>query len=471
MSSKEVTRLRKEGRLQEALAMAEADLNRVCGFEQYKALFWCLNAKIKTDSPNEAQVTFQRMTDIYNQYGMYDNVMSEAYERAKSLLQENASIVKDILRKAKEGIAKEVYECVSELHGQGKLDSYMLIDFGWIIYYALKQDNNSNIAYRKKLLFQYLKLNLERPSVLHSLILREAVRVENTTPLEFLFSKFLEMWGLKNLREDDWQRFKTDDGRKVSSTVEKVITAYIKEMDITPNVIPTAEIKAIVDKALETFHDSEHLPRQKAHILLKEGDKDAAMQYLKKLLIRQPSKFYLWTELADLTEDSHLSISLLCQALCCENAKYDFVVKIRLKLAETLCAIGKYQEAATELAQYKKTYDLHADWKIKEPYYSILAKIPTGVQARNHNRGFYNKNITRAIDYVYSAFEDTENQKKITGNIRIIERADKRFGFVGDCYVHKKLLGNLLNNDQCTAIVRRNPDGKWSTIKIWKTSE
>lgn len=58
MSTQKVTRLRKQGRLQEALTMAEADLNRVCGFEQYKVLFWCLNAKIKIDSPKDAQVTF-----------------------------------------------------------------------------------------------------------------------------------------------------------------------------------------------------------------------------------------------------------------------------------------------------------------------------------------------------------------------------------------------------------------------------
>lgn len=114
---------------------------------------------------------------------------------------------------------------------------------------------------------------------------------------------------------------------------------------------------------------------------------------------------------------------------------------------------------------------MHPDWKIKEPYYSLLSMIPADIQARKHNKGFYKKNITKARDYVYSAFEDTDKQKKVSGTIRITERGDKRFGFICDCYVHQKLLGNLQNNDQCTAIVKKNPDGKWSTIRIWKSSK
>lgn len=468
MSSQEVTRLRKAGCLQEALAMAEDDLRKVCGFEQYKALFWCLYSKLKTDSPDEALVTLKRMEDIFLQYGKYDSLLSETYERARSSLKEDGVKIKDALASARDGNAKEAYQNVTNLYHEGKLDEVLKEDYGWIIYYALKQDNNNDIRYRKQLLSQYLKLNLEKPSILHSLILREAVRVENTTPLEFLFSKFLEMWGLENLRDDDWQRFKTDDGKKVLSTVEKVITAYVKEMDITPDVMPTEEINSVVDKALETFTDSEHLPRQKAHMLLKEGYREGAILFLKKLLLRQSSKFYLWKELADLVDDNNLRISLLCQSLSCENARYDFVVKIRLKLAEVLCAVGKYQEAATELSQYKITYDKHPDWNIKEPYYSIQSKIPSGIAARKHNRGFYNQNLDKAMEFVYSAFEETPNKKKVSGNIRIVERPDKRFGFVGDCYVHQKLFGNLQNNDSVTAIVKKNSDGKWSTLQIWK---
>ena len=401
MSFAEVNRLRKAGHLSEALAMAEADLKRVCGSWEKKALFWCLNDKIKVDDVEAAQETYSRMSVLCEECGRQDSVMQECLRKASSYLNVHSNEVKSALQKAKtEKMADVAYKEVSILYEQGALNQSLLVDYGWIIYYALKQNDDTDILYRKKLLFQYLKLNLEQPSILHSLILSESVRIENTTPLQFLFSAFLDLWNLDNLREDDWQRNATNEGKTLPSLVEKIITAYVKEMSITPEVMPTEKVLSMVDKALELFPDNQYLPRQKAKILVRKDDLQGAIRFYKKQIILSPGKSYLWKELSELVDDSDLRISLLCQSLCCGEPD-EYLGKIHILFALELCNKRKYDEARGELASVEKTYNKNG-WPLPREYFDVFAMIPQETISRDNKRDFYLDNRLRALEFVFS---------------------------------------------------------------------
>ncbi len=92
----------------------------------------------------------------------------------------------------------------------------------WCIYNYLKKNyatDSSKIV--RTLLSAYIKLELDRPSLIHSCILGIAVKVSDTYA-DFNFPKFLEYWGFpKFLRREDLERQKGKDGRTFLSLKER----------------------------------------------------------------------------------------------------------------------------------------------------------------------------------------------------------------------------------------------------------
>lgn len=104
-------------------------------------------------------------------------------------------------------------------------DSKLINDYAWLIVKVLNaQIDNLGSTYCRQLLADYLLLPTQRPSRLHSAILSSAVRVSNTFP-DFRFAAFLRMWGLHNLRTEDRESQKTQDGKTYPSLTKRTSKA------------------------------------------------------------------------------------------------------------------------------------------------------------------------------------------------------------------------------------------------------
>lgn len=77
----------------------------------------------------------------------------------------------------------------------------------------------------RKLLAEYFKLTVRKPSRLHSAILSCATKMAMAFP-DFHFVPFLKMWGLENLRPEDSEAKVTDDGKRFPSLSERMTKAY-----------------------------------------------------------------------------------------------------------------------------------------------------------------------------------------------------------------------------------------------------
>ena len=85
-------------------------------------------------------------------------------------------------------------------------DSKTLNDYAWTIVKALLQHTTElDSLTARQLLADCLKLPTERPSGLHSALLSAAIKVAAVYP-EFRFAAFLKLWGVQNLRPEDYQR-------------------------------------------------------------------------------------------------------------------------------------------------------------------------------------------------------------------------------------------------------------------------
>lgn len=93
----------------------------------------------------------------------------------------------------------------------------------WAIYRYLKENyKNEGSVMSRTLLAAYMKLHVNEPSLINSLMLGIAAKVSEVYP-DFRFPQFLKAWGYKgNLRNQDKERQTGKDGRTYLALVERV---------------------------------------------------------------------------------------------------------------------------------------------------------------------------------------------------------------------------------------------------------
>ncbi len=113
----------------------------------------------------------------------------------------------------------------------------------------------------RQMLAQYLKLNeIEKPSLLHSLVLFQVVKYY-THLSDFNFTAFFRMWGPENLRPEDWKKTKVNE-IWLPSLADRVLSRLFK---------------AIPSRFHAPVNRDEKFDPQLAHTLL-----DAALQRARK---------------------------------------------------------------------------------------------------------------------------------------------------------------------------------------------
>lgn len=93
----------------------------------------------------------------------------------------------------------------------------------WAIYRYLKENyKNEGSVMSRTLLAAYMKLHVNEPSLINSLMLGIAAKISEEYP-DFRFPQFLKVWGYKgNLRNQDKERQTSKDGRTYLALVERV---------------------------------------------------------------------------------------------------------------------------------------------------------------------------------------------------------------------------------------------------------
>ena len=266
------------------------------------------------------------------------------------------------------------FEKFNTLYKEKMLDPSLLRDFGWLTYYHLRNIPLNSILPRKRLLLLYLSLELERPSLLHSLMLGEALKMKRNSPSQFKIMDFLTLWGIENLREADWEKFKPDKGHSPNSLVENLIGTYARELKDEKSSAPD-DFAVIVDRALETYKTNPHLPLYKGLVLASQGRREEALAHYKTLLRRWPKKFFLWSKAEELVPYKNLDvrIAMLCRAMSMVRDPA-FLGDIRLRLANVLCKKGLYANARYQLEEYIRYYTSQG-WKIKRWCDVLLARV------------------------------------------------------------------------------------------------
>lgn len=341
--------------------------------------------------------------------------------------------------RAKGGDAVSIYRSLQQYMAAGSVPQKSHYGIGWIIYYALHQSADSEIDARKRMLAAYLKLSVPRPHKLHSMILTEAIRLyKNTrnaafnnrtdTAPSFSIIKFTDLWDTANLRPGDWRRKKLEE-KDLTSTVEKLITVCVNELEDL-KCAPSSQFIEVIERALQEFPDSFNLMAQRAKIYRLADDSDRAADLLRRALLLAPGKFFLWSDLAELTdvnENPRLKVALLSKALSAPGPE-QFKGRIRLSLAEVWCNYGTLSKALWELERVKQIYT-SCQWHLPALYTRLMKEIPEGTLPENPAES-YRRLLPLADKEIYSILPAIDVRK--TYHKVPTPAEETRFGAKGD---------------------------------------
>lgn len=237
-----------------------------------------------------------------------------------------------------------------------------------------------------------------KPNEYHSKIVRSMVYLskDNISPET---KGICEALGLDCFTQNDWERKETEKGDEYPSLVEQFIKTYSDSLSAAANRAPQEAFEPLLEKAIAEYPDNTQLPRYLAKAYIAWGKKDLAEETYRKLLLKD-NRYYLWKELAMITNDRELKISALCKAIL-SGQNDDFLGDIHLHLANLMIDGKEFPNALRELNTYADTYKKNS-WALKQDYISTLARIPQGTEACESNMQFYRWHESAAEEFVYS---------------------------------------------------------------------
>lgn len=394
ITSKEVFAKRKEGAIDEAYKMALELMAapQVDGWDQ-KAFGWCLIDLIKRDvkNGNTENLLHYRMQLESIKFDPSDDVLTKGIRNALSLCNPFGQQISEARALSKNGRHAEAAAIYRKVWANGAADQETQTSFGWELYRHAKElmaGENVNPGAVKRNLSDYLKLDLDKPSLLHTCVLQLAAKLAGQDKLSML--AFSRQWNFKYLRPEDFERYRAEDGKEYPSLAEKVIQHAGKEAAASEHAEEQAYMLPFIDLAIERFPDNVFLKLNKAKVLLALGRHHEALAFGIAVTKAKSNDYWAWGLLGEIVSqrDPDASLGCYCKALTCP-AEDKFTGKIRLEVARCMLEANDYAGAKHEVEAIVRAKEQEG-YKIPDAVTSIAAQDWfAGVQAKASNRDYY----------------------------------------------------------------------------------
>ncbi len=234
---KDITAMRKSGRLEEAYEMAQALREADPGEWADMALFWVLRDMVwqllntPTDEGRaQAQDLLTQMESLQRTMKDDKDLGKPAIMKLRRMLSPHASDIAACSELAKTDPITAFDRASNIVGRQGEsLDPSLHEELGWI-YYRYLRAKGDQLAPREgpTVLWKYLCLTNRRPSLLHSMMLGQAVTLRRLGQ-DFSFSGFLQHWGPRMLRREDLQSTRDGNGVTFPSLLSRVCDQLAQE--------------------------------------------------------------------------------------------------------------------------------------------------------------------------------------------------------------------------------------------------
>ena len=228
------------------------------------------------------------------------------------------------------------------------------------------------------------------------------------------WSKFLEFadwWGFDNFRSEDYLKEEFKD-KKIMSIAEQAYIAYAKKLLEGELIDPRSQERRIdknkiqeflpkLETIIEKHPDYQYPPYFKAKMLLSLGDDENGLSSFLPFAKQKKNDFWVWDLMADFyKDDKDVQFACYCKALSLKTQE-DFLVKIRQTFAGILFERSMYNEAKTEIDKIIETKSKNEhkipgqiiSWTTQNWYKSATAKL--------NNKDLYSQYLHQAEEVLF----------------------------------------------------------------------
>ena len=407
MSVSEVVSLRKAGRLEEAYEVAYRECSETPNECTYMSLFWVLHDFVKSGyAPDQNGAYLDKMKELLPVMRDDNGFGARAYRNMRLILLPNAGVVMEAFELSKR-VPDAAYQRISAFLGPGAspLDDSLHEAAGWILYRYMKHAGGRLPSVKiRGLLRDYMMLHNARPSMLHSTVLNFALNFSKNNA-DFNFHKFFQMWGIGNLRQEDYAKGEVG-GRvypSLASKVAKKCFGIIKEIPRQSKSKDSLQwLKELYENVCRHEPDDDWAVRDYAAVCVWCDEADKAVALYRSLLSHLGNRYFLWAELACLMpDDTDLCIGFLLKAKEVERNE-DFLGDVHLHLASLWLKKGCGAIAQKELEAYAR-HRKAKGWGMPGRYNTLKSTADAGGGEMPHvDYGGY---VGRAEDFVFSDFD------------------------------------------------------------------
>lgn len=356
ITSRDVFSTRKEGKLDEAYKMAMELINKPDNDEwDIKAFAWCVIDLIKRDTQSGKSENIHHYSDQLRNLNIdaSDKILTDQREYVLRLCTPNGQEILKAKSLSKQGDhygALNLYKCIYN-NGDQSIDVQTYL--AWELYRVAKgmaEQTPTNFNGAKRFINDYLKLNTAKPSLLHTCILQLADKIAKEGKLNM--GAFARIWGLENLRAEDYDPYISDDGNSYPSLAERVIQHASKDAFTNDAYEELIYLLPYINDCIDRYPDNIWLKLSKARALIATNQSNEAFSYGLDVVKNKINDYWAWELLGDINQSNslELAISCYCKALLCSK-DINFVGKVKIKLAELLSKNGLVSEAKLEVDQ------------------------------------------------------------------------------------------------------------------------
>lgn len=356
ITSRDVFSTRKEGKLDEAYKMAIELINKPGNDEwDIKAFAWCVIDLIKRDAQSGKSEDIRRYSDQLRSLNIdaSDKILTDQREYALRLCNPNGQEILKAKSLSKQGDHHGALNLYKRIYNNGDQSIDVQTGLAWELYRVAKgmtEQTPVNFNGAKRFINDYLKLNTEKPSLLHTCILQLADKIAKEGKLNM--GAFTRIWGLENLRPEDYDPYISDDGNSYPSLAERVIQHASKDSFTNDAYDELIYLLPYINDCINRYPDNIWLKLSKARALMATNQSEEAFSYALEVVKNKVNDYWAWELLGDIHQSNslNLAISCYCKALLCSK-DINFVGKVKIKLADLLSKKGLNSEAKLEVDQ------------------------------------------------------------------------------------------------------------------------
>ncbi len=358
-TNKDVFLKRREGALDEAYQLAIELVSKAEANDwDYKALAWCCIDLIKRDATdgNPHAIDGYR-AHLEKVDATEDEILRKQKQFALSLCSASGAAMAKARSLSKSGKHLEAAAIYRKQLAAGSAEADIQNGLAWELYRLAKSlmDLPGDAAQRVKLLLrEYLRLRVERPSLIHSCMLQVAATLAVDGKLDM--AVFSQLWGLQHLRDEDYERFKGQDGKSYPSLAEKVLQHAAKSAAKSQNFDWSALLPHL-ESAVARYPDNRWLKLRYARALLAVGRNEDAFAFALQVVKALQGEYWAWELLGDIEFERAPERALNCYGKALGCAKEEkFIANLRLRFA-SLLAVAQPTHAKFEVEKVISFYE------------------------------------------------------------------------------------------------------------------